>query len=350
MTQWTSRIEAPLGSQRERGVRATVSGPVSGRGRGRSSPFGTRARDGFTVNDVTGHTLDNRSAIFGRAQVLWMPTPRWETRFIVGGERDRDGDYALNDLGGRCARNPFHAQRDVEGYTNRDIWSSTVLVRHEGPRYAFSSATGGVWWKTRDFTDLDYSAQPLMTRDNAEKDRQFTQEFRLASAAQAPARLSEPARRWSGRPALVLFAQHYTQDAVNGFAPLVLSPYLGFPVNQHSPEAILDDTGLGAYGLGTLTAGSKLDLTVGARVDREQKTADLGTFYDPAIAPPTHVDADRTFSNVSPQAAVAWRPSIGMHGLRLDGHGASRPAASTRRRRGKRVLRRGARVERRRRA
>jgi iron complex outermembrane receptor protein len=304
LTQWTSRIDAPLGTQRERGVRGAMSGPLGGSS-AIGLAFGTRARDGFTVNDITGNTLDDRSATFGRAQFLYMPTPRWETRFIVGGERDRDGDYALNDLD-ETRRNPFHAQRDVEGYTDRDIWSSTILIRHEGPHYAFSSVSGGVWWKTHDFTDLDYSAQPLLTRDNAEKDTQLTQEFRFASAAQAPARLSSRLTvEW--QTGVFLFSQHYTQDAVTTFAPQVLSPFVTVPVNQHSPEAILDDMGIGLYALGTLTAWSELDLTLGARFDREQKKADLDTFYDPAIAPPTHMEGERTFSDVSPQAAVTWR-------------------------------------------
>ena len=122
MTQWTSRIDSPLGTQRERGVRGAVSGPLSGNA-ALGLAFGTRVRDGFTVNDVTGNALDDRSATFGRAQFLFMPTPRWETRFIVGGERDRDGDYALNDLEA-VRRNPYHVQRNVEGYTDRDIWSA----------------------------------------------------------------------------------------------------------------------------------------------------------------------------------------------------------------------------------
>ena len=37
-----------------------------------------------------------------------------------------------------------------------------------------------VKWETVDVTDLDYSPMPFLTRDNAEKATQFTQEFRLA--------------------------------------------------------------------------------------------------------------------------------------------------------------------------
>ena len=40
-------------------------------------------------------------------------------------------------------------------------------------------------WKTDDLTDLDYTPLPLVTRTNAEKDFQFTQEVRFASAPAA---------------------------------------------------------------------------------------------------------------------------------------------------------------------
>ena len=45
---------------------------------------------------------------------------------IVSGERARDGDYALNDLAG-LRSNPFHASRDFEGHTRRDIFNTTVV-------------------------------------------------------------------------------------------------------------------------------------------------------------------------------------------------------------------------------
>ena len=304
LTGWTGRLAAPFGSAGARDVRASVSGPVAG-SVALGLSFGHSERDGFTINDVTGHALDSRSANFGKAQVLWVPAPTWETRLIVSGERALDGDYALNDLG-ELRRNPFHVLRDFEGRTDRDIRSTTVLLRREGRRFALSSTTGYVSWTARDLTDLDYTPLPLMTRDNAEKDRQFTQEIRVASAAQAPAHLSNQVfLTW--QIGVFLFTQHYAQNAINTFAPLVLSPYLAFPVSQHSPQSALVDAGLGVHGLGTLTFGEALDLTVGARVDHERKVADLRTFYDPAIAPPTHVHAERTFSDVSPQAAIAWR-------------------------------------------
>jgi iron complex outermembrane receptor protein len=78
-------------------------------------------------------------------------------------------------------------------------------------------------------------------------------------------------------------------------------------VDQHSPQAALDDAGIGVYGQGTLTFGEAVDVTLGARFDSERKTAALDTFYAPPIAPPVAVDAERTFSDASPQAALAYR-------------------------------------------
>ena len=136
-----------------------------------------------TTSRVT--TWTHRAASYGKAQLWWVPTSEWETRVIVTGERARDGDYALNDLAA-LRQNPFHAARDFEGFTNRDVLSTTIQTRREGQRFAFSTTTGFVNWKTQDVTDLDYSPAPLITRDNSEKDFQFTQEVRFASASRRP--------------------------------------------------------------------------------------------------------------------------------------------------------------------
>lgn len=301
---WTGRVMAPFGSAGLRDLRGTVSGPVS-ESLAVGLAGGWSGRDGFTVNDVTGHDLDSRSAAFGRLQLLWVPSPEWEARVIVGGERARDGDYALNDLG-ELRRNPYHASRDVEGWTHRDIWSATVSIRREGRNLAFSSSTGLVDWRTDDRTDLDYSPYPLVTRDNAEHDRQFTQEFRLASVAAAPLRLADRLRlRWQA--GALFFTEDYEQDAVNEFSPFFLSPFVPVAVSQHSPQSVLDDWGVGLYGQGTLTIDEALDLTAGVRADRERKRATLDTFYDPMIAPPVHVEAEETYTNVSPQFAAGYR-------------------------------------------
>ena len=304
LSGWTGAVVAPFGNASAREVRGSVSGPI-GSTVGVSFSLGRQARDGFTVNQVTGNDLDSRSATFGKAQLMWVPAQNWEARVIFTAERDRDGDYALVDLG-QARSDPFEAQRDYEGYTHRDVKATTVMLRGEGERVTFTSSTGFVSWDTEDATDLDYSPLPLATRLNTEDDFQFTQEVRAASGVNAPVQLSEAvAMKWQA--GAMVFSQSYDQIAVNSLAPFVLSPFVDFPVSQYSPDSSLDDLGLGLFGQAVFTVREKLDVTVGARYDYEDRDARLDTFFVPAIAAPATVDDGQSFSNTSPQAAVGYR-------------------------------------------
>lgn len=316
---WTGEVTAPFGSKANRDVRGSISGPLVGDRVAVGFAAGYSARDGYTVNDVTGHTLDDRSAAFGKVQLLVAPAESWEARLIVNAERARDGDYALQDLD-QLRRNPFHSSRNFEGFTHRDVVAPTFLLNRRGTAIDMSSITGVVRWKTHDQTDLDYTALPLIVRDNTEKDLQFTQEVRFASAAAAPVRLS-PAVTLRWQTGFSLFTQNYEQDAANSFSPFLLSPFIAFPVTQHSPRSSLDDTGVGAYGQGTFTFRGTIDLSVGARFDHERKEGNLSTFFSPAIAAPQNVAAEADFSHVSPQLSATFRatPAVRIYGTVAQG-------------------------------
>jgi hypothetical protein len=105
----------------------------------------------------------------------------------------------------------------------------------------------------------------------------------------------------------MVFTQNYDQLAVNNIGPGVLSPFIPFPVANTSPQAALDDTGVGIYGQGTFAFSDRMDLSIGARFDHENRKADLLTAYDPMIAPPVTVNEERSFSDVSPQFAAAFK-------------------------------------------
>ncbi len=304
LSKWSGSAIVPLGNVESVDVRANASGPIAKRA-AVGFAIGHAKRQGFTTNDITGNDLDFRDGIFGKAQLLLTPSAQWEARLIYTGERARDGDYALNDLESLRQR-PLRAARDFEGYTNRDVHGTTFLARREGKHLTFSSTTGYVRWKTDDRTDLDYTPVPLLTRGNEEKDVQFTQEIRVASAPAAAVRLSDDVSlKWQA--GALLFSQNYQQNAVNSFAPFVLSPIFAFGASQHA-LADLDDTGVGVYGHGTV-AFDKVDVTVGARFDRENRTAELTNFISaPNIGAvtPVPLSLEKSFSNVSPQAAVSF--------------------------------------------
>ena len=305
-TRWTGSAVVPFGNYSAYDVRANASGPL-GKKAAVGLAIGHAQRDGFTKNDITGHDIDFRNATFGKAQLMLTPAANWEARLIYTGERARDGDYALNDLATLRLR-PLHAARDFEGHTDRDVHATTLLTRHAGPKITFATTTGFVRWKTTDETDLDYTPLPLITRSNAEKDLQFTQELRFASAPAAPVKMMHGKMSLRWQAGVFLFTQNYDQSAVNNFAPFVLSPFIPIPVTQHSPDAALDDTGVGVYGNGTIALNDKADVTIGARVDRENRKADLSTFFvgTTILGVPVNVNAEKSFSNVSPQIALSY--------------------------------------------
>lgn len=299
LSRWTGRLTAPLGDNGTREVRGSVSGPLSNTV-ALGVAIGHGERDGFTTNSITGNTIDDRKGTFGKAQLLWTPNAQWETRLIVSGERSRDGDYALSDLAG-LRQNPFTVARDFEGYQNRDVRSATLLARYEGSRVSVSSTTGYLRWDTRDVTDLDYTPLSLVTRDNTEEASQFSQELRLASAT--PVRLSDSTTlAWQAGG--VVFTQNYEQTAINQYSPFILSPLVGFPVQQYTPQGTIEDLGFGGFAQATFSFSDKVDLALGARADRETKDATLNTFFDPIIAPPTTTSEKVTYSNISPNASL----------------------------------------------
>lgn len=299
---WHGSVGVPLGNYDARAIRANLSGPVTPR-LGVSVAIGHSQRDGFSTNTITGNDIDSRSATSFKGQLLWTPSSIWEARLIARGERARDGDYALSDLGSLRA-NEYDTARDYEGETERDILAATFIARRATSRFTFTSVTGLVNWSTLDDTDLDYTPLPLITRVNDESGLQLTQELRLASGVSPIALTDRIGLRWQA--GTMMFVQGYDQEAVNTFAPFVLSEFVPMTVRNTSPLAKLSDMGVGLYAQGTLTF-STVDLTVGARYDREVKDADIRTTFDPAIfptAPP--VDTDEIYSNMSPQAALSW--------------------------------------------
>jgi iron complex outermembrane receptor protein len=294
----------PFGNIGYKEARGNVSGPIGDRA-AIGFAAGTQRRDGYTTNAITGNDLDWRDGTFAKAQLLFLPTANWEGRFIYAHERNRDGDYALGDLDA-LGTAPYRVARDFEGFTNRDINSLTVNLRGTGLNLAIVSNTGYVKWDTEDATDLDYTPLPLARRTNNEADRQFTQELRIASPENAPLQLrNEMLLKWQA--GVEYFNQAYEQDAVNILSAFVLSPEIPFPVSMHSPEAQIDNAGIGVFGRATLTFNDRTDFTAGLRFDHEASDAVLRTFMDPAVAPENVVTAEASFSDLSPQFGVRYR-------------------------------------------
>ena len=315
LSQSSGMLFGTLGNYSMGELRGSYTAPIIEDKLGFRLGFGYGKRDGFSTNTVTGNSVDDRRAFFGKGQLLWKPSPDKEVRLILTGERDSDGDYAFNDLA-TVRATPFRVTRDFEGFTTRSLTAPTLLFDQKGEKVNFSSISGLVSWRTQDLTDLDYTIAPFATRNNREKDTQFTQEFRWASAQDAPLNLSDNWKlKWQA--GVSYFKQNYDQNTANTLNP-PLGPLPGF---QSLSAAALDDRGVGAYGQATFTAGEKLDLIAGLRADYESKQALLTTSTNPAFGPPLVQNLRDRFTEVSPQIGAAYRlrPSRLLYGTISDG-------------------------------
>lgn len=298
---WSTQAQGAFGNYSFRDLRASISSPLFKDHFSFSLAGGYSGRDGYTDNDLTGRDLDKRGAGFGKGQLFFKVNDRLKIRWIVSGEHDQDGDYALGDL--RYIRaNPNHVSRDFEGYTHRSVGSTTLIADYHGSAVDFSSISGGVWWKNHSLTDLDYQTATLANyglyaiRDNVDQQHQLTQEFRFASTKDKAVHLSN-ALNLSWQAGIFVFNQNYQQDAANDIS----SAFGFFPGSMSSSSTDLEDWGLGIYGQTKFTAWKKLDITAGLRFDYEDKSADLGSSRAPSAAPSS------SFSEVSPQFSVSYR-------------------------------------------
>lgn len=302
LTTWGGEMETTVGNYNYYDFRGRVTGPLIQDQLGFSFAGGYSERDGYTNDTISGSDIDNRSAYFGKGQFLWTPNEDLEVRFILSGESSRDGDYALNDLSA-LRRNPRQSSRDYLGYVERDVIMPTLQVTYHADAFDFTSTTGFVWWETTDATDLDYSSLPLATRFNTEKMATWTQEFRFSNPANAPIALNNDISL-SWQAGLFLFYADYEQLAYNDLSALI-SP-IGAPLRAGS-TADLVDKGVGTYLQGTLTFWDRLDVTAGLRWDYEDKEADLTTFTSPVLPGAVDLTTERSFSQVTPQAAISYR-------------------------------------------
>jgi iron complex outermembrane receptor protein len=298
---WTAQAQGAFGNYSYRDLRGSISSPLFKDHFSFNLAGGYSGRDGYTNNDLTKHDLDSRAAGFGKAQLFFKINDRLKIRLIVSGERDRDGDYALGDLG-YIRANPNHVSRDFEGYTHRSVGSTTLLADYHGSVIDFSSTTGGVWWKNHSLTDLDYQRATLANgglyavRDNVDQQHQFTQEFRLASAKDKPFNLCR-ALNLTWQTGIFIFKQNYQQDAVNDISSI----YGFFPRMLSASSTELVDWGMGIYGQARFTAWKKLDITGGLRFDYEGKSADLRSSSAPSAS------LSDNFSEASPQFSILYR-------------------------------------------
>ena len=274
LTKWTGSAVVPFGNFGAVDVRANASGPIGkqGGGRLRDRPLAARRlhderRHRPRPRLPRRHVRQGAAAADARRQLGSAPHlhRRARARRRLRAERSRRRCAPI-----RSTRRATSRGTPTATSTRRRSWRATP-----GQKLTFSSTTGFVRWKTDDLTDLDYSPLPLLTRSNDEKDSQFTQEVRFASApAGARQALGRGVAQVAGR-ALPVHAELRPGRGQQLRAVRALAVHSVPGAASTRPQAALDDTGVGVYGNGTVAFNDRVDLTSARAFDHENRKADL---------------------------------------------------------------------------
>ena len=273
--------------------RARVAGPLGNKVAVGFS-VGRSERDGFTTNALTGATSTIGRGRSSRRRCCSRRAADWEARVIVSGERARDGDYALNDLGAlRSSSVPGGPRLRGADRSRRDLDDRARAAR--GARLSLSSDD-----RHRQLEDGGpdrprlHAAAAHHPRERARRRRSSRRRcgWRPRPRRQCGCRIR---RCCAGRPACSSSRRTTIRTAVNSFAPFVLSPFVTFPVASTRRRRRSTMWGSASTARATFTIRGTLDVTVGARVDHEQKDARLETFFTPTD--------QRAVQRVTPTAA-----------------------------------------------
>jgi iron complex outermembrane recepter protein len=263
-------------------------------------------RNGYTKNDHTGHDVDDRDTLFGRAQILWLPHQDHEVRLTLHAERTRDGGFALSDLEDLRNR-PHHIDQDFEGVSNRDIFSPAITWTISGDTLDVTTVASFTTLDVEETSDFDFSPLDLVRRRTEESHEAFTLEARISSAEDAPVEIGEDVTvAW--QVGILGFTSHSTRSGKNELRPDGAG--FAFPMaGVDGDRGRFRDRGLGLFAHATATAHDALDLGIGIRFDQEWKDADLRSTFESGgstLASSTR-DLDEKDTEILPRFDLAYR-------------------------------------------
>ena len=284
---------------------------------------------------MTGHDLDSRSAVFGKGQLLWTPTARWEARAHRHRRARARRRLRAERSGERCAPTRSTSSRDFEGFTApRHPGARPFRSPTPGRRVDFSTTTGFVRWKT---DDLDRPRLHAAAAHHARQRRGGLPVHRRRCASRRRRRARRALRsrdaEVAGGPvplhAELQAGRRQQLLAVRAVAVPRLSGRASIRRSRRSTIAASASTARRPFTF----ASSSTSPSACAPTTRTRRRT-LNTFFSPAIAPPTAVTRRARTSPTcrrSSRSPTACAPE--RHGLRHGRRAASRPAASTPRRR-----------------
>lgn len=273
--------------------------------------LGHRQNEGHISNSLTNQDLQGSNVDSTRLKLLYSPTDKltihagfdWlkDNADATNAEALADATFAGVPLTGFSdSPNPNEVNHDAKEFENRKVWGTSFKAEYVlNNLNKFISITA---YRSSEFSELseeDYSAIPLSTSIFDEEYEQWSQEFRLVSAA-------------DDYIDYVVGLYLQTNDISTGrSAELVLSPTL--TLSATTPGELKSHT-YAIFGNVNYQISDQWKLTTGARYQYEDKEIDYsitdttGNFDNGSIPP---ADKNQSFSSFHPKISLSYESENG---------------------------------------
>lgn len=306
-------VRVDAGNFDKRSLQAFVSGPLSDTLAAKAS-YSNSQRDGFVTNTVTNNTLRDEDSQAGRFGLLWDASDELSVSWNADASKVRESGVGRVLIGepllGMPALGPSLGKRDKtettnDGFTNRDIWGTSVKVEWEQDYGTWTSVTA---YRTSDYDFQDdlVPALDLLTGANLnyftnyteEREKQISQELRLASN-------SDSALEWT--VGLYYFKDEI--DRLETWDTSLVGTLLGVGISRGQVDGSNETDSKAAFA----QLSYNLDdwrFTVGGRYTRETKDATLvGAGFEPiylGLTAPFSAQASKSWSNFSGKFSIDY--------------------------------------------
>ncbi len=274
-------------------------------------------RDGYTENVALDEEVDDISTNFGRLNLHLIPSDNLDINISLFVEQNRDGDFVLFDTE-QLENKPHQIRHDYDGFTDRDIGSTSIALNYYGSSTTFSSITGIEKWSAHEKTDLDFTTNDFLRRETKENQNQFYQEFSFRSPDSVdPSNTYPSPSPWIF--GLSTFNSTFNHDSINdsrpGFVLLqrFFAPTLPATVNDLA-EYEIDNYGFAFFGQNTYSILDNLHLTIGLRyeIERTKSGINLVRVDDTAATTQQFADVNEKFDELLPKLSLSYHPTKNM--------------------------------------